>query len=72
MIKNIVLLVLLFTIILISGCTTTQPLTSPFTSSEKMMQTPSLNFYGKILDYTIDEDLIKLKIQSEIVNYELS
>jgi hypothetical protein len=54
-------------IILFSGCVTTE-FTPALTPPAK---TPSLNVYGKIIDYSQD-NLTIFKIQPEFINYELN
>ena len=67
--RLLILLLLLFIIIFIGGCIGTEPLV--LTPPKMIEQQPSLNVYGKLLDY-IQDDLTTFKIQSEIVNYELN
>ncbi len=44
----------------------------PATPPAKVKASPSLNIYGKLIDYSHSDSLIVFKIQSEIVNWELN
>ncbi|OYT33710.1 MAG: hypothetical protein B6U87_03040 [Candidatus Aenigmarchaeota archaeon ex4484_52] len=65
------ILIFLITFIFISGCFEQAQREKEY-KTPPMFGPPSLNVYGKLLDYYEQDNLTIFKIQSEIVNWELN
>lgn len=60
------LVILIIGVVLVSGCISTPPITSPATMP------PSLDVYGELTEFVQGDDVVTFRIQPDFVNYELN